>query len=55
MRDTTFPIYDENFSHHDAHAYANDKRLAGLIMIGFVLSAVVLAAFLAVLAAHTPR
>ena len=55
MRDTTFPVYDPEFSHHDAHAYDNDKRQAALIFLGFILAAVVVVIFLAWLAANTPR
>jgi hypothetical protein len=55
MRDTTFPVYDEQFSHHDSHPYANDRRQFALTFVGLLLGAMVVAAFVAVLAAYTPH
>jgi hypothetical protein len=55
MRDTTFPVLEEGFSHADSHEYANDDRQISLVLVGLVAAFPALVVFIAALMIYTPR
>ena len=55
MHDTTFPVFETGFSHHDSHPYANDDRWKRLVPVGLLATIPAVVAFVALLLLYTPR